>query len=184
MSDRKARRAAALEFEKKLEKAGADRMNPFQWLSIAALDFAPRRMALTRYVVATRLTPAMAPAIVGSLDSETQSTVQSKLTDVAFALEIHRAASGKYPERLTDMVPALLAKLPEDEFGSGPLQYARQKDGGYVLYSAGRNGKDEAGKANSPIVDLKRTVSAEKASSDEDEESDADDLVVRVEGKR
>ena len=44
-------------------------------------------------------------------------------------------------------MPKYLPAIPEDIFSGGPLRYKREGPG-YVLYSVGRNGKDDGGRAS------------------------------------
>lgn len=74
------------------------------------------------------------------------SRVQHRLTLLAAALAVYRAEHGAYPETLQALVTGnVLAKLPVDPFTDGAFVY-RRAEGGYVLYSAGENGKDNGGK--------------------------------------
>lgn len=64
---------------------------------------------------------------------------------VAVAIERHRREhAGQLPDGLTDLVPSFLDAPPIDPFSGQPIQY-RRLDGGYVVYSVGRDGKDDGG---------------------------------------
>lgn len=65
---------------------------------------------------------------------------------VALALQAWRAEHGAYPERLDALVPGLLATVPADPFGTGPLRYRRAGDT-YVLWSVGPDRRDDGGRA-------------------------------------
>lgn len=73
------------------------------------------------------------------------------------ALAACRAAAGDdaatmYPERLDQLVPRFLERLPTDPFSGGPFCYER-RGGGYLLSSVGPNGHDDGGTDYStPIV--------------------------------
>jgi hypothetical protein len=67
------------------------------------------------------------------------------LTKLAIVLHIYRLENGQYPERLQDLVPKYLPKLPEDLFSGQPPIY-RRTEKGFVLYSVGPNGKDDGGR--------------------------------------
>jgi len=64
---------------------------------------------------------------------------------IAAALAAHFADHKKYPDKLNDLVPKYLAKVPDDLFNSKPLNY-KKTDRGYLFYSVGINGKDDGGK--------------------------------------
>ena len=56
----------------------------------------------------------------------------------------YRLAQGKWPEKLDDLIPKYLARVPTDPFSGEPLLYRRLEDG-VVLYSVGLNGRDDEG---------------------------------------
>ena len=64
---------------------------------------------------------------------------------VALAAERYRIAHGHWPESLTLLVPEFLAKVPLDPYDANPLRYRRLADG-VVIYSIGKNEKDDGGK--------------------------------------
>ncbi len=51
---------------------------------------------------------------------------------------------GTPPQSLAVLVPDYLGSVPDDPLGEGPLKY-RRTDDGYLLYSVGRNGRDDGG---------------------------------------
>jgi ABC-type transport system involved in multi-copper enzyme maturation permease subunit/uncharacterized membrane protein YqaE (UPF0057 family) len=62
----------------------------------------------------------------------------------ALAAERFRQRHNRWPERLAELVPDFLDKVPTDPFGGGPLLYKRLADG-VVIYSAGPDGQDDGG---------------------------------------
>ncbi len=61
------------------------------------------------------------------------------------ALRSYKSTTGNYPSKLSDLTPKYLAKLPTDRFApSGTYKY-KQTTKGYILYSIGPDGKDNAG---------------------------------------
>jgi len=60
----------------------------------------------------------------------------------AFALNQYKAKAGRYPESLDALIPGFLARSPADPYSGKSLSYSL-RDGGYLLYSVGRNGQDE-----------------------------------------
>ncbi len=67
---------------------------------------------------------------------------------VALAVERFRLAHGALPKSLKELVPDFLPEVPEDYYaGAGvPLQFRVRDDGEYVVYSIGRDGRDDLGK--------------------------------------
>ncbi len=47
---------------------------------------------------------------------------------------------------MTSLAPKYIAAVPTDPFAEGPPHYKRVGEG-YILYSVGRNGKDDGGLA-------------------------------------
>ncbi len=64
---------------------------------------------------------------------------------VACALERFRLKNGKYPETLRELVSDYLSQPPQDVFSSEALQYRREENGQYILYSVGWNEEDDGG---------------------------------------
>jgi hypothetical protein len=69
---------------------------------------------------------------------------------VALAAEIHRQTHhGRWPERLEELAPDLLAEVPLDPFDGRPLRYHIQKES-IIVYSVGVDGVDDGGKIDDP----------------------------------
>ncbi len=68
-----------------------------------------------------------------------------ELDKLAFALTAYRADQRSYPAKLADLTPKYTTRLPKDSFADGDLHYKPEGDG-YLLYSVGRNGKDDGGR--------------------------------------
>ena len=62
----------------------------------------------------------------------------------AVALRLYRIQHGRYPDRLADLVPDFLDKLPTDPFSGGSYVY-RKEGKGFIIYSLGNNMIDDAG---------------------------------------
>jgi hypothetical protein len=76
----------------------------------------------------------------------------------AVAVERYRLANGRWPERLDDVVPAYLSKIPIDPFDGQPLRFRRLKDG-VIIYTVGEDQKEDGGqrmriKAGAPDADV------------------------------
>ncbi len=65
----------------------------------------------------------------------------------AVAAERYRARHGRWPDTLSDLVPAYLAAAPDDSYTGLPLRYRRHAEG-VVVYSVGRDGRDNLGQIN------------------------------------
>jgi hypothetical protein len=63
---------------------------------------------------------------------------------VMIAVERYRQAHGRWPEKLADLVPGYLAKVPTDPFDGAPLRMVSFKEG-LCIYSVGPDGIDNGG---------------------------------------
>lgn len=94
---------------------------------------------------------------------ENRGTMRFELSRLGFALTAYHADRHAYPEKLADLVPTYLAKVPDDIFTGSGLHYRREGKG-YLLYSVGINGKNDGAKGYDDRKNLE----------------DWDDLVIRV----
>ena len=69
------------------------------------------------------------------------------------ACRLYKSRNGGYPERLEDLVPALLPEVPIDPFTGKPLVYRREGEG-FIVYSLGSNEKDDGGRSTFMITQL------------------------------
>lgn len=76
--------------------------------------------------------------------AQNQSSLRQAL--IACALERFRLAMGGYPESLDVLVPRFLEAVPPDVIVGAALQYRRQADASYLLYSVGWNQQDDGGR--------------------------------------
>jgi ABC-type transport system involved in multi-copper enzyme maturation permease subunit len=72
------------------------------------------------------------------------SRAELRCAVVALAAERFRRRHGRWPERLGELVPDFLEKVPADPFGGGPLR-CRRLDDGLVIYSVGPDARDDGG---------------------------------------
>ncbi len=79
---------------------------------------------------------------------------QANLRQMAFGieLEMHRRATGSYPDGLDGLKLTHLDEVPVDPFSGDAFHYVRREEG-YLLYSVGPNGKDDAGTPRTPGAD-------------------------------
>ena len=96
-------------------------------------------------LAANAVTVLLMPAFDTMRLSRDRTRAKLQLTIIAIALERHRKATGKFPDRLSDLQPRYLKKLPQDLFTEKPFRYKPSKTG-YLLYSVGPNMKDDGGR--------------------------------------
>ncbi len=78
------------------------------------------------------------------------SETRRRLLVAVLALERFRLAKGRYPTVLVDLTPGWLKAVPLDPMDGKPLRYRLKPDGAFLLYSVGRDGKDDGGDPASP----------------------------------
>ncbi|MCD4782268.1 MAG: hypothetical protein K8T10_00405 [Candidatus Eremiobacteraeota bacterium] len=72
--------------------------------------------------------------------------VELKGTLILAALHWYRAKNGKYPDKLSQLVPNYLKEIPRDPFSTdGKFRYKKEKDGTILLYSVGVDMIDDGG---------------------------------------
>jgi hypothetical protein len=79
---------------------------------------------------------------------ENECIAHLRLATTALALEQFRNQYNRLPQKLEELTPAFLAKIPDDPFTGTELLY-RQLPIGYVVYSVGRDLIDDGGKEES-----------------------------------
>ncbi|HLX72350.1 MAG TPA: hypothetical protein VKV04_22255 [Verrucomicrobiae bacterium] len=77
------------------------------------------------------------------------SEAEKQLAVGAIALKRYRLKHGKYPSDLAAMVPEFIPEVLRDPIDNQPLRYRLNPDGSFLLYSIGKNGKDDSGDATS-----------------------------------
>lgn len=124
------------------------------WISAALDEYAKptRARDLSRLGFPRQINGALLPMAPGSPEVyfEALDTNERDVgaTELALAIEVYRGEHGRVPERLEDLTPGVLKRLPEDPFApDGRFRY--RPDGasrvGYILYSVGDNGEDFGG---------------------------------------
>jgi hypothetical protein len=80
--------------------------------------------------------------------SHDRTELMGMMDQTACALAIYRSDRGRYPDKLSELVPKYLDKIPGDTFSreeSIPIHY-RRDGGAYLLWSVGNNGIDDNGR--------------------------------------
>ncbi|MHC4250593.1 MAG: hypothetical protein ACYS9X_15810 [Planctomycetota bacterium] len=74
-----------------------------------------------------------------------QTEARHRLAVLGIAAACFRTEEGRYPEKLTELVPGYISAVPVDPFDGKPLKMLPEGDG-MVLYSVGWDGEDDRGK--------------------------------------
>lgn len=80
-----------------------------------------------------------------SLKKAMQATIVRNVVVTAIALKRYQLRHHRLPRTLNELVPAWLKSVPVDCINGRPLCYRRETHGMFLLYSVGKNGKDEGG---------------------------------------
>ena len=78
---------------------------------------------------------------------EGATAAKAQLTDFAFALAEYHNDHSAYPRSLAELSPQFMAQVPKGAWADRDYIY-RPRDNGYLLYSVGRNGKDDGGESS------------------------------------
>lgn len=76
-----------------------------------------------------------------------QAEAERSLLVTAIALKRYQLRHGQWPRALKELTPEFLTTIPIDPADGEPLRYQPQADGRFLLYSIGRDGRDDAGTA-------------------------------------
>lgn len=138
LPDRAARRTALDQVDGEIRQLELATHAPTRWLA-GAISREQRSELVSAMTLSLFL-----PLVNAATNAEDRANNTLDLTRLAAALAVYRAEHGAYPEKLDDLVPGVLDKLPVDLYNAQPFIY--QRDGeGYLLYSAGENGADDGG---------------------------------------
>jgi|GEM_PF-1799501 len=129
-------------------------------------------------VVSDIFVSLMLPDIRPVLDKQDRVNTQFNLTRITAALAVYRSEQGEYPEQLTNLIPAVLPKLPIDLYSGKPFLYQRKNNDGYLLYSVYENEVDDRGKSINGDIIAGEWVDETPEGFDYEE----CDLVIRVPG--
>jgi hypothetical protein len=92
-------------------------------------------------VFAHLLFPTLSKAVV----RVTKTQTDLDLAAIACALERYRRSNGSYPERLEELMPRFMTKVPHDLVSGESLRYRRTATDDFLLYAVAFNEKDDNG---------------------------------------
>jgi hypothetical protein len=96
------------------------------------------------------------------LSKDIKVLTQLRVLEAALAIERYRLKNQKMPEDLKELVPQFVAVAPKDPYTGNMLRFKKMEIG-YMVWSVGPNGNDEAGRSDAPQV-----------------EKEIDDIVIRI----
>ena len=127
-----------------MERAVANAKAPFPKRLQVANDAGPQIVRTARekkLPVSARLLPAL----VLLTEAQAESAARLRAARTALAVERFRAAKQSLPEALDQLTPEFLSAVPADPFVGSSLRFKKLAKG-YVIYSVGRDRRDDGGK--------------------------------------
>jgi hypothetical protein len=174
LPDRAQRLVAMANVETSIQQMEENLRSPSNY--VAAAFSQQRRSKLLSGLMSSYLIPAV--TAVSNSQDRTNATLE--LTRIAAALAVYRAEHGAYPEKLRELVPAAITKLPSDPYMGKPFIYVRI-DPGYLLYSLGENSTDDSG--NNESMSIFEGISLEESTMPNPPPqipTGSDDISIRV----
>jgi hypothetical protein len=128
------------QFERGCRGAPRERIAAAETLVAEVRSLRSTLMNSVRYRRTTLLVPATRKLVLGEIDARAEVACAC----VGIACERFRLRTGRWPSELGEIPEDLIAEIPADPYGTGPLQYRRLPDG-VMIYSVGLNGVDDEG---------------------------------------
>ena len=92
------------------------------------------------------LSKLLLPALAGIPTKAAEAAARIRTTRTALAIERYRLKhANALPGSLGELAPELLDALPADPFDGQPLRYRKLPGKGYIVYSIGKDRKDDNG---------------------------------------
>jgi hypothetical protein len=98
-------------------------------------------------VISACLVCIVVPSLASACDNEDLTKMTFEIETLAVALACFHAEHGRWPGELKELCPSLLKEIPADRFSASPLVY-RPSEKGYLLYSVGKNLRDDGGQCD------------------------------------
>ncbi len=90
------------------------------------------------------LTDLLLPDASKCAEATAQADAWHRVAQLALAVEDYRVQTGRFPNRLEELTPALLPGIPIDPFTGKPLRF-RKDEQDFLVYSVGLDGKNDDG---------------------------------------
>jgi hypothetical protein len=90
------------------------------------------------------LTALVFPTLTTAFDAKSRILAAREILLTAIACQRYELKTGRPASQLGDLVPDFLPTIPRDPFDGRPLRF-RLSDNTIVIYSVGKNGKDDGG---------------------------------------
>lgn len=106
------------------------------------------------------LNPIYDMNFAGIFKRDLNQTMMIRALELRVALEAWRGQHQAYPQKLSELVPAILPAVPLDPWSNQPFRYQRSSAAAYRFYSIGPDKLDQGGKSANAFNPLSDTCSA------------------------
>jgi hypothetical protein len=96
------------------------------------------------YMQDNPLSRVFLPSLSRVYQLATRQEASRRATQLTYAIHLHRAETGQWPDSLDDLPPRYADTARTDPFSAGDFVY-RLTDDGFTLYSTSENGEDDGG---------------------------------------
>jgi hypothetical protein len=128
-----------------------DRMD--ECVKVTTLPFPQRLEATSQWADVSeartkgyQISGLLLPALEKAVENAAQCAGRLRVTQAALAVERYRLANkNALPASLGELAPQFIDSVPSDPFDGQPLRYTKASPKGYVIYSIGKDRKDDGG---------------------------------------
>lgn len=140
--DFKKRRELFAAIDQDLEKLKSDTTSVQALLKGVVLNGTQKALGKS---IGNVLVALLLPAVEMARKAEDESLAKAEVLKAGFALRARELSGEEQAKSLNDLVPKYLPEVPGDACSTGKLKYVL-REGGFWVYSVGRNGRDDQGR--------------------------------------
>ncbi len=100
-----------------------------------------------------KLSGFLFPNLETAMFKEARLEADLSAARIGIGCKIYKNYKGRFPEKISDLVPGILPEEPLDPFTGKPYIY-RLEDEGFIVYSVGSNQKDDKGRGTWEITSI------------------------------
>jgi len=125
--------------------ADGETVNPLAFTPQMEIEMTNQSILYDAFLKHDIFAKLLVPALKKSAQKAAYAQEYCHLAIAACALERNRIAGNALPEKLNELVPRFLDKVPIDVIGGAPTKYKKVDDRHFLLYGIGWNGRDDGG---------------------------------------
>jgi len=135
--------------EKPFDQTSYDRF--YTRLRMPSYDSLPRFLLTSRDPIGRIIVNLMLPAADLAHSRHIAMIADLRATRIVMAIVLFKRDEGRLPQKLAELTPKYLDKVPDDPFDGKQMKYRLDTDGSWVVYSVGADGKDDGGVEDSKL---------------------------------